>query len=327
MKRKVVLYKTIPDSQRARLEAHFDLKVFDGINENNQSEFLAALKEAEGLIGSSCAIPATFIANSPNIKAVSTISVGVDDFDVTDLSRRHIPLMHTPSVLTNTTADTIFALIMSSARRVVELSNMVNSGHWKHSLGQEHYGTDVHSKTLGIIGMGRIGYAVAKRGNLGFDMKIYYVSNHRHDEAEEKLGATRVDLDTLLACSDFVCPVVPLTPQTEKLIGRDELAKMKPGAILVNGSRGKVIDESALIDALQQKIIYAAGLDVFDVEPLPEDSPLCRLDNAVLFPHMGSATHETRLAMVTCAVDNLIAALEGDLSQHCVNISACLKDT
>lgn len=319
MAKKVVLYKKIPDSQRERLEKRFELHAFDSLNTDNWSEFVTVLAEADGLIGSSVAMPAEVLQHAPNLKAVSTISVGLDHFDCDYLDQRRIPLMHTPSVLTNATADAIFALVICSARRVVELSNMVREGRWKQTLGEEHYGVDVHGKTLGIIGMGRIGYAVAKRAHLGFDMKISYVARRPHQDAETVLGATRMELDELLASCDFICPVVPLTPQTEQLIGKDELAKMKPGAILINGSRGKVIDEAALIEALQNGTIRAAGLDVFETEPLAADSPLCQLDNAVLLPHAGSATEETRLAMARCAVDNIIAALDGDLSQNCAN--------
>jgi gluconate 2-dehydrogenase len=167
--------------------------------------------------------------------------------------------------------------------------------------------------------MGRIGYAIAKRGHFGFDMKIQYSNRNRKPDAEQDLNATFMGMEELLKTSDFVCVMTPLTPQTERLIGAKEFAMMKESAIFINGSRGKVIDEAALVEALINGTIRAAGLDVFEVEPLPASSPLCKLDNAVLFPHIGSATTETRLKMVTCAVDNLINALNGDISQNCAN--------
>lgn len=175
-------------------------------------------------------------------------------------------------------------------------------------------------KNLSIIGMGRIGYAIAKRGHFGFNMKIQYSNRSRKPDAEQDLNATYMDLEELLKTSDFVCVMTPLTAETERLIGAKEFAMMKKSAIFINGSRGKVIDEAALVEALSNGTIRAAGLDVFEVEPLPSDSPLCKLNNAVLFPHIGSATAETRLAMITCAVDNLIDALNGDVSKNCANL-------
>ncbi|NVK72952.1 MAG: D-glycerate dehydrogenase [Oceanospirillaceae bacterium] len=319
MKRKVILYKEIPEHERQRLEAEFDVTFFNGVNEKNQDAFLAALSQAEGLIGSSADMTPERLDLAPKLKAASTISVGTDQYDLSYLAKRNIPLMHTPGVLDETTADTLFTLIMCTARRAVELSNMVREGKWNKHIGEDLYGTDVHGKTLGIIGMGRIGYAIAKRGHFGFNMKIQYSNRSRKEDAEQTLNAIYMDMEELLKTSDFVCVMTPLTAETERLIGAKEFAMMKKDAIFINGSRGKVIDEAALIDALSNGTIRAAGLDVFEVEPLQGDSPLCKLDNAVLFPHIGSATTETRLAMMTCAVDNLINALNGDISKNCAN--------
>ncbi len=319
MKPKVVLYKAIPDSEKQRLAEHFLLTSFDAINEQNEAEFMFALREANGLIGASEAISIERLDQAKQLKVASTISVGTDQFDLAYLTNRGIPLMHTPGVLNETTADTLFTLIMCTARRALELSNMVKEGRWKHTVGPELYGTDVHGKTLGIIGMGRIGQALAKRAHLGFDMKIQYANRRRNLQAEQDYKAQYMDIDSLLASSDFVCVMTPLTAETAGMIGEKEFALMKPDSIFINGSRGKVIDESALIKALQTKQIRAAGLDVFQQEPLPADSPLCQLDNAVLFPHIGSATQETRHSMVVCAVDNLIRAMSGDYSQNCAN--------
>ncbi|MDE8601779.1 D-glycerate dehydrogenase [Marinomonas sp. RSW2] len=320
MKKKVILYRDIPAQERQRLDDQFDVTFFDGMNESNKDAFVIALSETEGLIGSnSTSMPPTLLDLAPRLQAASTISVGTDKFDLTYLSQRGIPLMHTPGVLNETTADTLFTLIMCTARRAIELSNMVREGRWTSNIGESLYGTDVHGKTLGIIGMGRIGYAIAKRGHFGFDMKIQYSNRHRKPDAEQDLNATFMDMEELLKTSDFVCVMTPLTSQTERLIGAKEFAMMKKSAIFINGSRGKVIDEAALVEALSNGTIRAAGLDVFEVEPLPASSPLCKLDNAVLFPHIGSATTETRLKMITCAVDNLINALNGDISQNCAN--------
>jgi gluconate 2-dehydrogenase len=319
MKKKVILYRDISAQERQRLDNQFDITFFNGVNEENKDAFIAALADVEGLIGTSTNMSSDLLSLAPKLKAASTISVGTDLYDLNHLTERGIPLMHTPGVLNETTADTLFTLIMCTARRAVELSNMVREGRWISNIGEALYGTDVHGKTLGIIGMGRIGYAIAKRGHFGFDMKIQYSNRSRNLDAEKDLNATYMDIESLLKTSDFVCVMTPLTPQTERLIGAKEFAMMKESAIFINGSRGKVIDESALIDALTQGTIRAAGLDVFEVEPLPASSSLCKLDNVVLFPHIGSATTETRLKMVSCAVDNLINAFNGDTSQNCAN--------
>lgn len=319
MKKKVVLYKSIPEQQLNRLKAHFDLSYFADINEQNRAGFIAALAEAEGLIGASEPMPAAMLDKATKLKAISTISVGTDQFDLEYLAVRNIALMHTPLVLTDTTADTIFMLMMCTARRAVELSNMVREGRWQASIGRECFGVDVHGKTLGVVGMGRIGYALAKRAHLGFDMKISYFNNTGNERAEQDFAAQRMELATLLKTSDFVCVMLPLTSKTEKMFAKAEFEMMKEEAIFINGSRGKIVNEADLITALQNKTIRAAGLDVFEVEPLSGNSPLCRLDNAVLFPHIGSATTETRLKMVSNAVDNIIAALNGDFSKNCAN--------
>ncbi|WP_133013378.1 NAD(P)-dependent oxidoreductase [Marinomonas flavescens] len=319
MRKKVILYKAIPLQERKRLDEIFDVTYFDSIDDSNRDAFFTALAETDGIIGSSVEMSSNVLNKAPRLKAASTISVGTDQYDLDYLAKRNIPLMHTPDILNETTADTIFTLIMCTARRAIELSNMVREGRWIKSIGEEQYGTDVHGKTLGIIGMGRIGYAIAKRAHFGFNMPIHYSNRSQNEVAENDLNATYMNMETLLKTSDFICVMAPLTAQTKHLIGEKEFALMKESAIFINGSRGKVIDESALIDALTRGSIRAAGLDVFDIEPLPANSPLCKLDNAVLFPHIGSATAETRLNMVACAVDNLIRALNGDLSKNCAN--------
>lgn len=319
MKQNIILYKSIPADQLERLQQHFNVTAFDSITPENLANFKQALSSADGIIGASYPITAGDIANAPNLKAASTISVGIDQFDIDAMNTRKIALMHTPNVLTETTADTIFTLVLCSARRIIEMAEMVKNGQWTKSIGEDAYGSNVNGKTIGILGMGRIGYAVAKRAHLGFGMLVLYYNNHTHPDAENQLNARRCDLDTLLAESDFVCVVLPLSASTEKLIGKNELAKMKPSAFLINGSRGQIVDEAALIDALERGTIQGAGLDVFEVEPLPCNSKLLTLPNVVALPHIGSATHETRYAMVKCAVDNLIAALNGDLSKNCVN--------
>jgi gluconate 2-dehydrogenase len=281
--------------------------------------FVAALREADGGIGASVKITPAMLEGATRLKALSTISVGFDQFDVADLTRRGIVLAHTPDVLTESTADTVFSLILASARRVVELAAWVKAGQWQHSIGPALFGVDVQGKTLGIVGLGRIGGAVARRAALGFNMQVLYTNRSANPEAEAAYGARRVELAELLATADFVCLQVPLTEETRHMIGAKELASMKKSAILINASRGAIVDESALIDALRNGTIHGAGLDVFEKEPLPADSPLLQMANVVALPHIGSATHETRHAMARNAAENLVAALAGTLTTNIVN--------
>ncbi|WP_250464562.1 D-glycerate dehydrogenase [Caballeronia sp. GAFFF2] len=315
-RKKIVAYKSLPSDVEAYLREHADVVHVDPADHD---AFVAALKDADGAIGASAKITPAMIESATRLKALSTVSVGFDAFDVDDLTKRGIVLTHTPDVLTESTADTVFALILASARRVVELAEWVKEGNWKASLGEEGFGVDVQGKTLGIVGLGRIGGAVARRASLGFRMNVLYTNRSSNEQAEKDYGAKRVELDDLLAQSDFVLLQVPLTAQTRHIIGAAQLKKMKKSAILINASRGPTVDEAALIEALKDGTIRAAGLDVFDKEPLPVDSPLLKLKNVVALPHIGSATHETRHAMNLNAAENLIGALDGTLTQNIVN--------
>jgi len=316
---KVLLYENIPADLYVHLEQNCDLNYLESLQSASRSDLQTLLAKAEGMIGVKDKIGSEILDLAPNLKVISTISVGYDKFDVADLTRRKIMLMHTPDVLTETTADTIFMLILCAARRATELNNMVREGRWRDDIGADYFGTDVHGKKLGILGMGRIGSAVAKRAHAGFNMEILYYSRSVNQRVEKDFMAQRFSLHHVLAESDFVCVTLPLTEQTRKLIGAKELALMKPGAFLINGGRGPIIDETALIEALQQGIIKGAGLDVYEQEPLSGDSPLVDMANVVTLPHIGSATHETRYAMAQCAVNNLLAALNERTSVNCVN--------
>lgn len=325
MKPSVILYKILPDDLLARLEQHFTVTQFNRLTAENRPAFLQALEHAEGLIGSGGQINKAVLYLAPKLRAVSTISVGYDNFDVNAMTERGIVMMHTPTVLTETVADTVMALILSTARRVVEVANWAKSGQWKGSVGSDLFGLDVHHKTIGILGMGRIGLALAQRANLGFNMPVLYNDRQANPAVESRFNARFCDLDTLLSESDFLCISLPLTPQTHHLIGKDQLKKMKPNAILINTGRGPVIDEAALIEALKAGTIHGAGLDVYEKEPLAPDSELFRLPNVVALPHIGSATHETRYNMSACAVDNLITALTGTVEVNCVNAQVLAK--
>ncbi|GAB6849656.1 MULTISPECIES: D-glycerate dehydrogenase [Paraburkholderia] len=316
MKNRIVAYKPLPADVLAFLREHADVIEVDAARHD---ALVAALREADGAIGASVKITPAMLDGAQRLKALSTISVGYDNFDVPDLTRRGIVLAHTPDVLTESTADTVFSLILATARRVVELAQWVKAGHWTGSIGPTHYGTDVQGKTLGIVGLGRIGGAVARRAALGFNMRVLYTNRSANGQAERDYGARRVELAELLAASDFVCLQVPLTPETRHLIGAAEFRQMKRSAIFINASRGATVDEAALIDALRAGTIHGAGLDVFEEEPLPATSPLLALPNVVALPHIGSATHETRHAMARCAAENLVAALAGTLAVNVVN--------
>lgn len=325
MKKSVVLYKKLSAPLMARLHEHVDVTLIDALDEPGLARLRDALPGAHGLLGASLRLDAKLLDLAPKLEAVASVSVGVDNYDIDYLTQRGILLSNTPDVLTETTADTGFALILATARRVVELAAMVRAGQWNKNIGPAHFGTDVHGKTLGIIGMGRIGEALAQRGHFGFGMPVIYHSHSPKPRVEERFGAQFRSLPELLQQADFVCLTLPLTAETEKLIGAREFGLMGPETIFINISRGKVVDEAALVEALQQRTIRAAGLDVFEREPLNHDSPLLRLNNVVATPHIGSATHETREAMAACAVENLLMALAGERPDNLVNPSVYVR--
>lgn len=314
MKKNVVLFSKIPADQQARLEQAFNLTLFERNPNTDTKAFIQALASADGMIGSNMPtrIDDEFLTQTSKLKAAATISVGYDNYDLSALKKHGVRLMNTPKVLTESTADLIFTLLMATARRTVELSNLIHDGKWTKSITPEYFGTDIYGKTIGILGMGRIGKAIAKRAHCGFDMNVIYYNRSAHPDVEQAYQAKRLELDDVLSQADFVVIILPLTDQTKRLITKQKLALMKPSAILINGARGAIVDEQALIEALKNKTIKAAGLDVFEVEPLPTTSPLMQLDNVLLSPHVGSATVETRYAMAKCAVDNIIAALKDE---------------
>ncbi|WP_347927011.1 NAD(P)-dependent oxidoreductase [Pseudomonas helvetica] len=319
MKKQVVLYKKLSAPLMARLHEQAEVTLIDSLDAEGLKRLREALPTAHGLLGASLKLDAELLDLAPRLEAIASVSVGVDNYDIDYLNRRQILLSNTPDVLTETTADTGFALILATARRVVELANLVRAGQWNRNIGPAHFGTDVHGKTLGIIGMGRIGEALAQRGHFGFGMPILYHSHSAKPAVEQRFDAKYRSLPALLQQADFICLTLPLTAETEGLIGAEQFALMRPESIFINISRGKVVDETALIEALRQGQIRAAGLDVFEREPLDHHSPLLQLNNVVATPHIGSATHETREAMARCAVDNLLMALAGERPANLVN--------
>ena len=276
----------------------------------SRGDLLARLRGKQGLI---CQITDAIddeVLATPGLQIVSNVAVGYNNIDVTAARRRGVVVTNTPDVLTETTADFAWALLMAAARRVVEADRYVRSGQWKTWQWDLLWGLDVHGKTIGVIGFGRIGRAVARRAR-GFGMRVLYHDTVRATpEAERELDATYVDKPTLLAQSDFVTLHVLLSPETRHLIDESALRSMKKTAVLVNAARGPIVDEAALARALGQGWIAAAGLDVFEEEPQVHPG-LVPLTNVVMAPHIASASFDTRVAMSTLAVKNCLAVLEG----------------
>lgn len=282
-------------------------------------ELEALLPQAEGLLTLlTISVDASLLERAPKLRVVSNMAVGVDNIDVRACTQRGIPVGNTPGVLTESTADLTMAILLAVARRIPEASQDARQGRWKTWSPAGWLGTDLTGATLGIIGMGKIGQAVAQRAR-GFGLKIVYADANPNPTAEKSLGAVRMTVAELLQHSDIVSLHVPLTEQTRHLINEDTLRSMKPNAILVNTSRGAVVNTEALIKALQEGWIAAAALDVTDPEPLPPEHPLYALPNCLIVPHIGSATWNTRKRMAELACENLLAGLNGRPLPHCAN--------
>lgn len=323
MTTKVYVTRRIPKAGLSMLRSAFDaVRVHDSDEPPARAELLAAVRGCVGLLAMLTErVDAELLdAAGPQLRVVANYAVGHDNVDLAECTRRGVLLTNTPDVLTDATADLAWTLLMAAARRVVEADRLVRSGGWSGWAPLQMLGVSVASRTLGIVGAGRIGSAVARR-SAGFDMRVLYCDARANPDLERELGARRVALGALLEKSDFVSLHVPLTEGTRGLIGGRELGRMKPGAILVNTSRGPVVDEEALAEALRERRIGAAGLDVYTDEPRLAPG-LAMLDNAVLAPHMGSATHEARQRMAELAAENLIVGARGGEPPNCVNLEA-----
>lgn len=318
---RVFVTRRLPGDALGRLERSAEVEVWPGPGAPPRSVLLQRARECEGLLCLlSDAVDGALLAASPALRVVSSCSVGVDHVDLAAATARGIPVGHTPGVLTETTADLAFALLLAAARRVGEGDRFVREGRWTPERSWEPdllLGRDVHGASLGLVGLGPIGCAVARRA-AGFGMRVLGWSRTRR----EVPGVIFTGLPELLASVDFVSLHLALVPETRHCIGRAELAAMRPGSILVNTARGGLVDESALVEALRAGPLAAAGLDVFEVEPLPAESPLRRLGNVVLTPHVGSASLATRARMADLAVENLLAGLAGRRLPHCANPAA-----
>ena len=321
----ILISRLLPEVALTRARSRAVVDVHEADTPLGRRELIARLKGRQGLV---ClitdAIDAPLLAACPDLKVVANVAVGFNNVDVAEATRRGVVVTNTPDVLTETTADFAWTLLMATARRVVEADRYVREGRFTQWEFMLLLGGDIHGKTLGIIGFGRIGRAMAKRAR-GFDMRILYQDAVAADPATEReLGATRTDTATLLRESDFITLHTPLLPETHHLINAQSLKTMKKTAYLVNASRGPVVDEAALVQALREGWIAGAGIDVFEEEPKVHPG-LMGLPNVVLAPHIASASSDTRIKMANLAVDNCLAVLEGGTPPTPVNPEALAR--
>lgn len=318
-KPRVLATRKIPDAGLRRIAETCELQLWKESSPIPRAVLLSKVANVQGLVTLlSDGIDEAVLQAAPELRVISQYAVGYDNIDVAAATARGIPVGNTPGVLTDATADLAFALLLAAARRLVEGVDNVRDGGWQTWGPKILLGQSVWGATLGIVGLGRIGTAMARRGR-GFDMRVLYTGPHRKPDLEAELGVEFRPLAELLAAADFVSLHCPLTAETTGLIDAAALRRMKPTAVLINTARGGVVETDALVAALQEKVIAAAGLDVTAPEPLPADHPLVDLPNCIVTPHIGSATVSTRTRMAEMAADNLLAGLRGDPLPHCVN--------
>ncbi|MFT5871393.1 MAG: gluconate 2-dehydrogenase [Clostridium sp.] len=315
---KVYIAQLIPKDVENYIAQFCDYEKWEGKQDIPRSELLEKLHDKEGVLLSGCLINEELLSLAPKLRVISNVSVGYNNFDLQQMKEKNIIGTNTPAVLDDTVADLIFGLILSSARRIAELDRYVKEGKWSRDDNETLFGIDVHHSKLGIIGMGRIGEAVAKRAKFGFDMEVCYHNRSRKKDVEERLSVKYSDFKSLLAKSDFIVLMTPLSDETRHLIDFEEFNIMKKNAILINASRGQIVNKQALIEALQSKKIRGAGLDVYEQEPINLDNPLLKMPNVVTVPHIGSATQKTRFDMAMLAAENLVKALQGEMPPNIV---------
>ncbi len=318
---RVFVTRQIPAAGLDKVRAACQAEVWSEQLPPDRSTLLDKVRGCDGLLSllTERIDAAVMDAAGPQLKVISNFAVGFNNIDVAEATRRGIRVGNTPGVLTEATADIAFALLIAAARRLVESVDYARARQWKTWEPLGHIGLDLQGKTLGIVGMGRIGFALAKRCRGGWDMPVLYTGRTANVEAEEQLGARRVDLDTLLAESDFVSVHTVLSDATRHLFNAATFRKMKPTAVFINTARGPIHHEGDLIEALRERVIFAAGLDVTDPEPPDFENPLLQLPNCIVAPHIGSATVSSRNGMAEIAADNLLAGLAGQPLRHCVN--------
>ena len=318
MNKKVVVFSQLDEDVLQRLQAQYHVVVINPKQGDVNEQIREQVKDADAMIGAGRLLNESNLATAQQLKIISSVSVGYDNYDLAYLNQKKIWLTNTPHVLTETTADLAFTLLMSAARKVPYLDQWTKQGHWQRTVGGAQFGHDIFGKTLGIIGLGNIGAAVARRGFYGFNMNILYHNRREKLELAQPLNAKYCALNELLQQSDFIVVAVDLNVESKALIGQSEFDNMQSHAVFVNIARGSVVDQQALIATLKAGKIFAAGLDVYAKEPLQE-SELFHLDNVVTLPHVGSATAETRKKMAELAYRNVVDVLEGRTPPYIVN--------
>lgn len=325
MKPKVFVTRMLPQKALDMILPACDAEVWQEELPPPRDLLLSKVRDLDGLLSLlTDKIDTVLMDAAPKLKVVSNCAVGFDNIDVPAATQRGIAVGNTPGVLTETTADFAFTLLMAAGRRVVEGDRYTRAGKWKTWGLTVLLGQDIHGATLGLIGLGRIGAAMAKRAK-GFDMRVLYYDPFRREDLEKELGITYADLDTVVRQADFVSVHVPLTNETRKLVNKDLLSKMKKTAIIVNTSRGPVVDQTALYAALRDGVIAGAALDVTDPEPIALNDPLLTLENCIIAPHIASGSVTTRTKMATMAAENLLAGLRGEKLPTPVNPEVKLK--
>lgn len=312
-KPKLYITRQLPQAFIAPYEEQFTIDMWPKADEPvSQKELYAKATWADAIL---CLltdqIDRAFLQHANHLKIIANMAVGYDNIDVDAANELNIIVTNTPDVLTETTADLTFALLMATARRLLTASRAIYENKWGVWSPFQFAGDDIHHKTIGIVGMGRIGAAVARRAK-GFQMEILYHNRSRNERLEQELGAVYVSFAELLQRADYVVSMLPLTQETENMFDHDAFQQMKQSAIFINASRGGVVDETALYDALKNGVIKAAGLDVYKNEPIAADHPLTTLDNVVLLPHIGSATYETRAKMLRLCFENIVGVFYGN---------------
>ena len=319
MKSKVFVTRIIPDEGLAMLRDATEMKVWQEDLPPSRDVLLKEVRQAQGLLSLlTDKIDAELMDANPGMRVIANYAVGFDNIDIPAATARRIPVGNTPGVLTETTADLAFALLMATARRIVEGVDYVRTGRWKTWGPKLLTGPDIHHATLGILGFGRIGQSMARRGR-GFEMRVLYHDVYRREDLESSMGVTYADLDTIFKQADFLSVHTDLNEATRHMINADAFARMKPSAILINTARGPIVDPNALYEALASGKIRAAALDVTEPEPIPTDSPLLKLANCIVVPHIASASIATRAKMAEMAAANVIAGLRGEKLPTCVN--------
>ncbi|HEY6299930.1 MAG TPA: D-glycerate dehydrogenase [Candidatus Binatus sp.] len=322
VRRKVFVTRAIDSTALERLRAATAVTVWRGEMPPPAPALRSALASADAVLSMiTDKLDAGVIAGAPRLRVISNLGVGVDNIDLEAATRAGIAVGHTPGVLTDATADLAFGLLMATGRRIAEADRQVRAGMWRTWAPMTMLGHDVHSSTIGLIGFGAIGRAMAQRA-MGFGMRVLYL---KHSSSQRVAGAVAVGLPRLLAESDYVSIHVPLTVKTRHMIGAREFALMKPGAILVNTARGAVVDQAAMLAALKSGRLGGAGLDVTDPEPIARHDPLLRLDNVVITPHIGSASIATRARMAAIAVENILEVFAGRVPRLCANPQVRLR--